>query len=208
VATNRWQPRSIVADDLRMNIESEALRVIRAADGELVTREIHASPRRADGRWLPDPAQDLLLLLVMNRYRPAPPALAFVRGFGLARGALASSVAHDSHNLVAVGADLDDLLLAVNALVADGGGIAVADGGKVERLALPVAGLMSDADGDSVAARYAELDALARGLGGRLRAPFMTLSFMALLVIPELKLSDMGLFDGRRFAFVANALTV
>jgi adenine deaminase len=205
-AANRWQARLIVADDLRMEVESAALRVIAAADGELVTHELHASPRRAEGRWLPDPAQDLLLLLVLNRYRPAPPALAFVRGFGLARGALASSVAHDSHNLVAVGAGLDDLLLAVNALVDAGGGIAVADGGRVERLALPVAGLMSDADGDAVAARYAELDALARGLGGSLRAPFMTLSFMALLVIPELKLSDQGLFDGRSFGFVPNAL--
>ncbi len=205
-AANRWQARRITADDLRMQVESEVLRVLLATDGELVTREIHASPRRADGRWLPDPAQDLLLLLVMNRYRPAAPALAFVRGFGLARGALASSVAHDSHNLVAVGADLDDLLLAVNGLVAAGGGIAVADAGRVEQLPLPVAGLMSDADGDSVAARYAELNAMARGLGGPLRAPFMTLSFMALLVIPELKLSDMGLFDGRSFAFVPNAL--
>ncbi|RLJ67582.1 adenine deaminase [Sulfurisoma sediminicola] len=206
VAANRWQARPIVPDDLRVEVEGAALRVIVATDGELVTREIHASPRRGDGRWLPDPAQDLLLLLVMNRYRPAPPALAFVRGFGLGRGALASSVAHDSHNLVAVGADLDDLLLAVNALVAAGGGIAVAGGGRVERLPLPVAGLMSDADGDTVAARYAELDALARGLGGKLRAPFMTLSFMALLVIPELKLSDRGLFDGRSFGFVPNAV--
>jgi adenine deaminase len=189
-----------------MEVESEALRVIVASDGELVTREIHASPRRVDGRWLPDPAQDLLLLLVLNRYRPAPPALAFVRGFGLARGALASSVAHDSHNLVAVGADYDDLLLAVNALVAEGGGIAVADGGRVEQLPLPVAGLMSDADGDVVARRYAAINSLARGLGGELRAPFMTLSFMALLVIPELKLSDRGLFDGRSFGFVRAAV--
>lgn len=202
---NRWQARPLAPEDLRMPAAGERIRVIAAQDGELVTREIFASPRREDGCWRPDPARDLLMLLVLNRYRAAPPALAFVRGFGLARGALASSVAHDSHNIVAVGADPADLLLAVNALVAGAGGIAMADGGRVDHLPLPVAGLMSDADGDRVAARYAELNARARNLGGTLRAPFMTLSFMALLVIPELKLSDQGLFDGRSFRFATAA---
>jgi adenine deaminase len=202
-APNRWQARTLVPDDLRMAATSERIRVIAALDGELVTRELCAAPRREDGRWLPDPAQDLLMLLVLNRYQPAPPALAFVRGFGLARGALASSVAHDSHNIVAVGADLEDLRLAVNTLVAARGGIAIADGGRADHLPLPVAGLMSDADGDWVAARYAAIDARAHALGSPLRAPFMTLSFMALLVIPELKLSDRGLFDGRRFGFTS-----
>jgi adenine deaminase len=202
-APNRWQARTLVPDDLRMAATSERIRVIAALDGELVTRELCAAPRREDGRWLPDPAQDLLMLLVLNRYQPAPPALAFVRGFGLARGALASSVAHDSHNIVAVGADLEDLRLAVNTLVAARGGIAIADGGRADHLPLPVAGLMSDADGDWVAARYAAIDARAHALGSPLRAPFMTLSFMALLVIPELKLSDRGLFDGRRFDFTS-----
>lgn len=199
---NRWQARALTATDLRLPAAGEFARVIAAQDGELVTREIFAAPRCVAGCWLPDADQDLALLLVMNRYAAAPPALAFVRGFGLARGALASSVAHDSHNIVAVGADLDDLLRAVNTLVAAQGGIAVADGGAVAHLPLPVAGLMSDADGDTVAARYAELDGRARALCGTLRAPFMTLSFMALLVIPELKLSDRGLFDGRSFGFV------
>jgi adenine deaminase len=111
-------------------------------------------------------------------------------------------VAHDSHNIVAVGADLDDLVAAINAVVASRGGIAVADNGAVSLLALPVAGLMSDCDGDSVASRYAALDRRAHALGATLRAPFMTLSFMALLVIPELKLSDRGLFDARSFSFV------
>jgi adenine deaminase len=178
------------------------VRVIEVRDGELLTRESLARPRCVAGALLPDPAQDLLVLLVLNRYRPAAPALAFVRGFGLQRGALASSVAHDSHNLVAVGAGLDDLMLAVNSLVESSGGIAVANAGEVASLPLPVAGLMSTVDGDTVAARYAELDTLAHDLGSHLRAPFMTLSFMALLVIPELKLSDRGLFDGRRFEFV------
>jgi adenine deaminase len=199
---NLWHARPICRDDLKLTTKGRPLRVIKAFDGALVTRELLALPRSVDGVLLPDPEQDLLLLLVLNRYQSAPPALAFIRGFGLKRGALASSVAHDSHNIVAVGASLDELVLAVNSLVDSGGGVSVADGDRVERLPLPVAGLMSDADGDTVAARYAELDVLAHGLGSPLRAPFMTLSFMALLVIPELKLSDRGLFDGRAFKFV------
>ncbi len=199
---NNWNARRIGLDDLNLAACERPLRVIEAFDGELITREIQACPNVVDGRFAPDPAQDLLLLLVMNRYQPSAPALAFIKGFGLKRGALASSIAHDSHNLVAVGENLDDLVLAVNTLVDCGGGIAVADDGIVTSLPLPVAGLMSDADGDSVARRYAELDVLAHGLGSSLRAPFMTLSFMALLVIPDLKLSDRGLFDGRSFSFV------
>lgn len=199
---NLWHARAIGLDDLQPRSNGHPVRVIEARDGELLTRELLARPRCVDGILLPDPERDLLLLLVLNRYRAAPPALAFIKGFGLKRGALASSVAHDSHNLVAVGASREDLILAVNHLVASGGGIALADAGVVNSLPLPVAGLMSDADGDTVATRYAELDALAHGLGGNLRAPFMTLSFMALLVIPDLKLSDRGLFDGRDFSFV------
>lgn len=199
---NRWQARAISLDDLVIADSGQPVPVIAAMEGELLTFERKARPRSQAGCHLPDPAQDLLLLLVMNRYQPAAPALAFIQGFGLQQGALASSVAHDSHNIVAVGADLADLVAAVNALVDAGGGIAVARAGMVESLPLPVAGLMSDQDGDRVAARYAELDALAHGLGSTLRAPFMTLSFMALLVIPELKLSDRGLFDGRTFQFV------
>ncbi len=202
VAKNVWRARAITREDLSLHDDGRPLRVIEAFDGELITREGAARPQSRDGMFLPDPSQDLLFLLVMNRYQPSAPALAVIKGFGLKRGALASSVAHDSHNLVAVGADLDDLLLAVNCLVASGGGVSVADGGRVDCLPLPVAGLMSDADGDTVAARYHELDGLAHGLGSMLRAPFMTLSFMALLVIPELKLSDRGLFDGKTFSFV------
>lgn len=199
---NRWRARRLTRADLQVADQGNPVRAIVARDGELVTNESVVRPRSVDGQLVPDVADDLLLLLVMNRYQPSTPALAFIRGFGLQRGALASSVAHDSHNLIAVGADLDDLLLAVNTLVDSRGGIAVAESGRCASLALPVAGLMSDAEGDEVAARYAELDAQARSLGSTLRAPFMTLSFMALLVIPELKLSDRGLFDGRCFKLV------
>ena len=199
---NNFRVRPITAADLQLPAGAGPLRVIEAIDGELITRELLLEPRRVQGIPAPDPEQDILLLCVVNRYEQAPPALALIRGFGLRKGALASSVAHDSHNVVAVGADIHCLCRAVNAVIEVKGGIAVADGSGVELLPLPIAGLMSDGDGLEVGRRYAVLDRLAHGLGSTLRAPFMTLSFMALLVIPELKLSDRGLFDGRSFCFV------
>lgn len=198
---NRFQARRITPADLAVPAGPEHIRVIHALDGQLVTPEMRVEPRVAGMRIVPAPDRDVLYLLVLNRYREAPPAVAFVHGFGLLHGAIASSVAHDSHNIVAVGADAESLCGAVNALVDSRGGIAVDDGGGVEVLPLPVAGLMSADDGDQVAARYASMTAQARALGSPLRSPFMTLSFMALLVIPELKLSDRGLFDARNFRF-------
>jgi adenine deaminase len=126
-------------------------------------------------------------------------AKGFVRNFGMKKGAIASSVAHDSHNIVAVGVNEDALCRAVNAVIAEKGGVSAADETMEKCLPLPVAGLMSASEGYQVAAAYTELDAMAKRLGSKLGSPFMTLSFMALLVIPHLKLSDLGLFDGDRF---------
>jgi len=199
---NNFRARPITPADLQLPPGQGLLRVMEAIDGELITRELLLEPLRVGGVPVPDTERDILLLCVVNRYQEAPPALAFIRGFGLKKGAQASSVAHDSHNVVAVGADPQSLCRAVNAVIEARGGIAVADESCVELLPLPIAGLMSDGDGLDVGRRYAALDGLAHELGSSLRAPFMTLSFMALLVIPELKLSDRGLFDGRSFSFV------
>ena len=198
---NHFAARKIHASDLVIPARDDSIRVIQALDGELLTREIQLLPKIQDGHIVPDSARDILYLVVVNRYQPAKPAVAFISGFGLEHGALASSVAHDSHNLIAVGCDADSICRAVNGLIDSQGGIACVSDGRFHSLPLPIAGLMSDADGDSVAIRYAELNRLAKQMGSPLRAPFMTLSFMALLVIPELKLSDLGLFDGRRFEF-------
>jgi len=200
-ALNRFDARPITADDLRIPDRGQNLRVIGVLDGQLLTEERIVTPTVRDGLITPDPDRDLLPILVLNRYRPEPPALGYIQGFGLRHGAIASSVAHDSHNIVAVGADIDALVAVVNALVEQQGGIAVSDGNIREVMPLPLAGLMSDRDGDWVAQRYHHLDQRAREFGSDLAAPFMTLSFMALLVIPDLKLSDRGLFDGRRFQF-------
>jgi adenine deaminase len=201
-ALNRFGATPKRVEDFCVPARGERVRVIEALDGQLVTNELYLPARQEQGRLVSDVAGDVLKMAVVNRYAAAPPGLGFIRGFGLKRGAIASSVAHDSHNIVAVGATDADLCAAVNTLIEAKGGLAVVDGGAVEMLPLEVAGLMSR-DGEAVAAGYAKLDRLARGLGSPLAAPFMTLSFMALLVIPALKLSDRGLFDGRAFRFTS-----
>ena len=180
------------------------VRAIVAADGELVTGREDVPAVVRHGAVEPVPAQDLLTIAVVNRYASAPVAVAMVRGFGLRTGAIASSVAHDCHNVVAVGTSPAALAEAVNAVFAARGGLSVVgwDGEPAEVLPLPIAGLMSDRPAEEVAAAYGRLAARARMLGSPLRAPYMTLGFMALLVIPALKLGDRGLFDAERFAFV------
>lgn len=187
---------------------------IEALDGQLITNRVSFQPKIVNGEIVSDPENDMLKIVVVNRYNEAPVAKAFIKNFGLKKGALASSVAHDSHNIVAVGVDDESLCRAVNLVVEAKGGVSAASPqphskGGGERsftelvLPLPVAGLMSNEDGYKVAAAYTELDRMSKQeMGSTLASPFMTLSFMALLVIPHLKLSDKGLFDGDKFEFL------
>ena len=200
------------------------IRVIEALDGQLITNELHLEPRVENGLIMVDPDHDILKLVVVNRYQDAPPAVAFIKNFGLTHGAIASSVGHDSHNITAVGCDDESICRAVNLVIRAQGGLSAVAGTvshqhdeemmsrreflhittapETQLLPLPVAGLMTDTDGYDVAAQYTRLDEFAKQeLGSSLSAPFMTLSFMALLVIPSLKLSNMGLFDGKVFDF-------
>jgi adenine deaminase len=178
-------------------------RVIVAYDGQLITAEEIDTLPVEDGQIMADVAQDILHIAVVNRYTPGRPiSMAFIKGFGIKEGAIASTVAHDSHNVVVVGTSRHWLAEATNQLVWSKGGISVASRGGHKTLPLPIAGLMSPDPAEQVGAAYAELDQAAKELGSTLRAPFMTLSFMALLVIPALKLSDLGLFNGDAFAFV------
>lgn len=207
---NNFHAQPVRPEDFRLPAPTPGpgpatLRVIECFDGQLITARVDLPAPVQNGLVVPDVAGDILKLAVINRYQPhAAPAVAFIRGFGLQHGALASSVGHDSHNITAVGCDDASLARAVNLVIAAKGGLAAvgADGTEI-LVPLPVAGLMSDQDGPAVARAYAAVDALAKELGSPLGAPFMTLSFMALLVIPSLKLSDKGLFDGQQFAFVA-----
>ncbi len=199
---NRFDASPVESEAFRVPANGEQMRVITAVDNQLVTDETIVDTPVEEGDAVADPARDLLKLTVVNRYEAAAPSVAFVRGFGLREGALASSVAHDSHNVVAVGTSDEALAEAVNAVIGEEGGIS-AVGAEAHVLPLPIAGLMSDAPVEKVARRYTRLSSFVQHeLGSPMDAPFMTLSFMALLVIPQLKLSDQGLFDGDRFAFV------
>lgn len=198
---NRFCATAKNAKDFKVSAGAGRIRVIEVLDGQIVTRAGEATPRIRDGFAVADPGEDLLKIAVVNRYADAPPAVAFVRGVGLRHGAIASSVAHDCHNIVAVGADEQSLAKAVNLIIQHQGGISVAAPGMEDILPLPLAGLISDGPAEEVAAGYARLTQAAKSLGSRLGAPYMSLSFLALLVIPELKLSDLGLFDARSFSF-------
>ena len=178
--------------------------VIEALDGQLITNKLMLPPKVVDGKIVSDGQNDVLKIVVVNRYNEAPVAKAWIKNFGFSRGAIASTVAHDSHNIVAVGVDDESLMRAVNLVIEKSGGVSCVDGAEETVLALPVAGLMSTEDGYEVAQQYSAIDAKAKALGSPLSAPFMTLSFMALLVIPHLKLSDKGLFDGDSFSFIQN----
>ena len=141
-------------------------------------------------------------MVVINRYKDVKPTFAFIKNFGLKKGAIASSIAHDSHNIIVVGTSDDAICKAVNELIKNKGGIVCFDEEKLESLPLPIAGIMTGEDGWKVAEKYSKLDKIVKKMGSQLHAPFMTLSFMALLVIPSIKLSDKGLFNGNKFEFI------
>jgi adenine deaminase len=199
IPVNVFNASPVTADQIRVRGAGKPIKVLKALDGQLITPEIHMDPRIIGGMIESDTDRDVLKIVVKNRYSDTPPAVGFVTGFGLKKGAIASSVAHDSHNIIAVGTDDASITAAINRIIGSKGGISLVSGDEAVVLPLPFAGIMSDEDGYKVAGLYNTLDKKAKGLGSPLIAPFMTLSFMALLVIPELKLSDKGLFDGKKF---------
>jgi len=200
---NLFNAEYIMADDIFVPDEGKKIKVIECCDGQIITKSFVTDPKVENGGLVSDLERDILKIVVVNRYQPSKPAVAFIKGFGLKRGALASSVAHDSHNIVSVGATDKDILHAVNLLIEHKGGVTAYCGTEMVAVPLPVAGLMSNEDGYAVAAAYQNVDALAKRLGTTLFAPFMTLAFMALLVIPELKISDQGLFDVSKFGITS-----
>jgi adenine deaminase len=199
---NNFKAKSISPSDIQVPASGKHLSVIRALDGQLVTEELNKRVMVENGMVVGSTDRDVLKLVVVNRYENAKPAVAFINHFGLKKGAIASTVAHDSHNIIAAGTNDRDICNAINLLVEQKGGVSLSNGKTEKVLPLPVAGLMSNADAYEVAEAYDELDKKAKSLGSTLRAPYMTLSFMALLVIPDIKLSDKGLFDGKKFEFI------
>ena len=190
------------AADFSIKPAGKKMRVIEAIDGQILTNLVYAAPRIADGQVVSNPEEDVVKFAVVNRYQTAAPAIGFIRGFGLQQGAIGSSVGHDAHNILAIGVTDEAICAAVNLIIDNQGGLAAVSEDKQKVLPLPVAGLMANYDGFEVAARFAALNKLVKKLGCRLQAPFMTLSFMSLLVAPRLKLSDKGLFDSEHFRFI------
>lgn len=200
---NKFYVNEIEAQDLSVVNTGNPIKVMQAMDGELITNKVEYNPPKEASEIKSDTNADVLKIMVLNRYQKSKPAIGFIQGFGFKRGAIASSVAHDSHNIVAIGITDEEIAKAVNLVNESEGGVSWVDGEKSEVLELPVAGIMSNNDGYMVAKKYEHLDHLAKSLGTKLNAPYMTLSFMALLVIPELKLSDKGLFDGSTFSLTS-----
>ncbi|MFW6268109.1 MAG: adenine deaminase, partial [Marinilabiliaceae bacterium] len=201
---NQFQTHFISEKELDLTVPEgkNSARIIRCQDGELVTPsfQMHVDPGQ---NIISDTGEDMLKIVVVDRYQYKPVSVGLIQGFGLKKGALASSVAHDSHNVVAVGVEDADIVGAVNAVMENRGGLAVVHGEEKHDLPLPIAGLMSALDGEEVASLYGKIDEKAKEMGCSLQAPFMTLSFMSLLVIPELKIGDAGLFDVNKFSFVS-----
>lgn len=199
---NQFNAQKIGLEQLVVQPIGKMLRVIEVDNGQLMTRLVLKTPKVKDGNVISDPENDILKMVVYNRYQPSTPAIGFIKNIGLKRGALASTVSHDSHNIVAVGTSDEEIVSAINQVIDSKGGILACEGDRVCLLPLPVGGVMSADEGSVIARLYEEIDAMAKELGSTLHAPFMTLAFMSLLVIPELKLGDRGLFDGKNFKFV------
>ncbi|GAB5523169.1 MAG: adenine deaminase [Roseivirga sp.] len=199
---NNFDCAPVTADQLSIKATSQQLHVIEALDGQLITNCLtEAVTADQDGYAISNTDTDVLKMVVVNRYAPALPAIAFIKSFGLQEGAIASCVGHDSHNIIAVGVDDASIARAINMIIEAQGGVSAVSSEEEQLVPLPVAGIMSADDGYVVAASYSKIDALSKRMGSQLVSPFMSLSFMALLVIPALKLSDLGLFDGEKFEF-------
>ena len=200
---NNFNAEKKAVSDFRFESSTEKIRVIEALEGQLVTNELIEDALIKDGNIISNIDKDILKMTVVNRYQNQKPAIAFIKNFGLKAGAIASSVGHDSHNIIAVGVSDEAICKVVNLIIENKGGIGAISNSKEKILPLPVAGIISGQDGETVGKQYAELDTMAKKLGSTLHAPYMTLSFMALLVIPSLKLSDKGLFNGSTFQFTS-----
>ena len=188
--------------DFELEAKGKTINVIEAFDGQLITKKVALATTILNGKAISNTDTDVLKMAVINRYSNAKPAVAFIKNFGLKEGAIASSVGHDSHNITVVGVDDESIAKAVNLVIEAKGGLSAVSSSEELILPLPIAGLMSDKDGYQVSKDYTAIDQLSKKMGALLKAPYMTLSFMALLVIPSIKLSDLGLFNGDKFEFM------
>ena len=201
ILINNFEAEKISVSQLKVEPKGDQLKVIMVDDGQLFTHSSLVTPKIENGNLISDIENDVLKLVVYNRYQPSKPAIGFIKNIGLKRGALASTVSHDSHNIIAVGTSDSEIVSAINQIIDSKGGILACDKDQTILLSLPVGGLMSNEEGQVIARRYEEVDNMVKEMGSQLKAPFMTVAFMSLLVIPKLKLTDKGLFDGRNYCF-------
>lgn len=187
--------------DLNVPSKGDLINVIQVRDKQLITGSFKTKPLTESGLVMSDIQRDILKIVVLNRYSNEPPSRGFINGFGIKSGAIASTIAHDSHNIIAIGVSDEDISNAINSLIKCKGGISFSSGEEIKVLPLPIAGLMSPNTCEEVAEAYSEISSSVIKAGCTLTSPFMSLSFMALLVIPDLKISDKGLFDGSQFKF-------
>ena len=200
---NNFKTDKKKVEDFNFTTSAQKIRVIQVLDGELVTNQIEAESFIENGNLVSNIKKDILKMTVVNRYQNSEPSIAFIKNFGLKEGAIASSVGHDSHNIIAVGVSDEAICKAVNLIIKNRGGVCAVNNTEEKIVSLPVAGIMSDKSAEEIGKSYAQLDKIAKQMGSQLKAPYMSLSFMALLVIPSLKLSDKGLFDGTTFTFTS-----
>ncbi|NNE28624.1 MAG: adenine deaminase, partial [Saprospiraceae bacterium] len=199
---NQFNIGEVSAEAFQIHSDDPSVEMILALDGQLITERATKTVAQKNGMLIPLPKEDILKISVINRYFEAPIASGFISGIGLTEGAIASTVAHDSHNIVVVGIDDESMARAANLLIREKGGLSAVNQKEERSIGLPVAGLMSDQACEIIGKAYGEIDAFAKEMGSTLTAPFMTLSFMALLVIPKIKMSDKGLFDAEKFEFI------
>lgn len=202
---NNFVAEKVAAHDFRVEDKGKDINIIGVIHSELLTEKLVGRSKSIDNNLVSDVENDILKIAVVNRYENKKNAVAFIKNFGLKRGAIASSVAHDSHNIVIIGCDDESMAVATNMIIENKGGFAVCDNDIRTCLPLPVAGIMTNDDAFKVAEDYLKIKNLAKNLGSPLSDPFMTMGFMALLVIPKLKLSDKGLFDCEKFELIHNA---
>ncbi|MFW6376140.1 MAG: adenine deaminase C-terminal domain-containing protein, partial [Thermoplasmatota archaeon] len=199
---NNFVAKKKAINDFRIKPQDKEINVISIDGKELITKRETTAPKIKDGNVVSDIDRDILKLSMINRYSDQEPSIGFAKGFGIKEGALATSISHDSHNVIGVGTTDGYLCKAVNKIIENKGGMCVITDEEEKCLPLPIAGLMSDKNHTKVSEDYKSIKELSKRTGSELRSPFMTLSFLSLLVIPEIKISDKGLFDVNKFEFI------
>ncbi|MCF8357528.1 MAG: adenine deaminase [Prolixibacteraceae bacterium] len=199
---NNFHQNKIFLNDVRFPSKNKKINAIRIIEDSIITKKEKYQIKENVEYFESETEDDILKIVIVNRYKKAKPTVGFVNGFNLKKGAIGSSVAHDSHNIVVIGVSDKEICKAISSIQESKGGLVAVNGNETHLLPLPIGGIMSDKSCEEVSRQYKSLNNIAKEMGCKIHAPFMTLSFMSLLVIPEIKIGDMGLFDVNKFSFI------